>query len=168
MKSRFMRTCLIVATGLFVIFLQSSGLRISGLSIPTPNFVVMMTVFLAFYEVSVLGATLAFCLGVLLDMASGGALLGPSGAALVVVYVSLASLTQRIFVESFFTVAVAVIASSAVARLVYAVLIYEFQPKESVFGGGVWMFLVEGIFSALLAPLLFRLLRPYFHSRDER
>ena len=168
MRSRVWRTLLIVATGLVAIFLQSSGLRFFGATVPTPNFLIMITVFLAFYEISVLGATLAFVLGLLLDMASGGVLLGPSAAALVVVYIALASLTQRIFVESFLTIAVAVVTSAAVARLVYAVLIYEFQPKESVLSGGLSVFAVEGVLSALLAPLVFGLLRPYFHSRDER
>ena len=93
------RIALILLFGLISIALQSSVLKVMLPNSIIPNFILILVVFIAFYECSTLGAVIAFLLGFEIDIYSGQ-LLGPYAAASVAVFCVLSSLSQRIFVES--------------------------------------------------------------------
>lgn len=119
-----------------------------------PQFIVLVVVFLAFYEVSVVGAFLAFGLGILMDLASAQSL-GPWAGACVTVYGVFVLLSQRLFIDSG-PVAMAIASVSvAVAQLLYL----SIEPTPPEFS---WSLLGNVILSALCsgicAPILFSFL----------
>lgn len=119
-----------------------------------PQGVLVCVVFLAFYEFSLAGVVLAFLLGLLLDLSSG-VLLGPWAGAYLVVYTMFAFLSQRLFVESA-AVAMSVVAVATVlAGTVFLLLAFEYQ---SVTREDLLMLGGQAVASALLAPVVFRVL----------
>lgn len=141
------------------IFIQGTLLKlIAPGSMVVPNMLLLLVGFLAFYEVSIFGAVLSFCIGLTLDLSSG-LLLGPWGAAFVSVYGMLSALSQRLFVESPLASFVAMFFSSILASFVYLVIVLQFQPLVSHKLSFSWLLLVEAIFTAVLAPFAFWALR---------
>ena len=61
------RSVLVLILGLIAIFIQGTVLREVGPSWVVPNLLVILVVFLGFFEASFRGATLAFLLGLELD-----------------------------------------------------------------------------------------------------
>jgi rod shape-determining protein MreD len=119
-----------------------------------PQLVVLLVVFLAFYEASVAGSFLAFVLGLLLDLSSAEAL-GPWAGACVTVFGIFALLSQRLFIDSPL-VAMVVSALAVMSVECLFLMIGVNSPEFS------W-FLARSVFwhsvvSALCAPVLFSLL----------
>ena len=149
------RSLLVLVLGLIAIFIQGTVLRAISPAWVVPNLLVIIVVFLGFYEASVRGATLAFILGLELDFANG-LLVGPWAGAFVVSFGILASLSQRIFVESPLAAIIAVFACSIVSAIVYFTLVYEFHPAVTVI---VPFSVAEAALNAVLAPFIFGVLR---------
>ena len=149
------RSLLVIILGLIAIFVQGTVLRAIGPAWVVPNLLVIIVVFLGFYESSVRGATLAFLLGLELDFANG-LLVGPWAGAFVVSFGILASLSQRIFVESPLAAVIATFACSIVSAVVYFTLVYEFHPAVTII---VPFSVAEATLNALLAPVVFGVLR---------
>lgn len=149
------RFLLFLAIGFVAIFIQGTVIREFAPNAVVPNFLLGMVVFLGFFEATVRGASLAFLLGLQLDFASG-VLVGPWAGAFIVSFGILASLSQRIFVESPLASVVAVFASSLVSNIVYFVLVYEFHPSVTEVAP---FSLVEACLNAVCAPLVFAVLR---------
>lgn len=149
---------LVLALGLLMIFVQGTVFKTISMGLVIPNLIVVFVVFLSFYDVSAFGCFLVFVLGLELDL-SAGVLLGPWAGACVAVFAVLASLSQRIFVDSSLAVALAALASSAISQIVYGVLTYETRPVTSdLLIRGV----IEAILTGLVAPLVFKLLKLIF------
>ena len=155
------RSVLVLILGLIAIFIQGTVLREVGPSWVVPNLLVILVVFLGFFEASFRGATLAFLLGLELDFANG-LLVGPWAGAFVVSFGILASLSQRLFVESSLAVMIAALVSSIVSNLVYFTLVYEFHPAVTVM---VPFSLLEALLNGFLAPFLFVFLRTLLAPR---
>lgn len=119
-----------------------------------PNFLLIVIVFLGFYEVSVLGVILAFACGLIFDLFSG-VLIGPWAGSFVFVYALLALFAQRLFTRSLSTIMLSVFLANVIATAMYFALLYQFQSIE---GRLFSSFLVESISSALIAPIVFALL----------
>ena len=153
------KTLLLLALGLIGILIQGTLLR--QVLVPSwvmPSFLIIFVVYLAFYEATPLGAILAFALGLEFDLASGE-LIGPHAASMAVVFGFLSSITQRIFVDSVFAVFLAVFVSSMFSHLVYVILLFEFKPSKTLFDLLIEFSLPEAFVTALLAPIVFSLLR---------
>lgn len=122
-----------------------------------PNLLIVVVVYLAFFNSMPGGAVIAFMLGLALDMVSG-TLLGPWAGAFVVVYLVYATVSQRIFCESSIVFAVASFIAAILAAGVYCALT-AYVPFEH---GLEWVgsailrsALLEGVGTALFAPFLF-------------
>ncbi|RIL08609.1 MAG: rod shape-determining protein MreD [Proteobacteria bacterium] len=149
----------ILLLGLLAIFIQGTLLQAlaPGL-IVVPNFIIIMVVFLAFYETSVTGALIAFTLGLELDFASG-VLLGPWCGACVVVYAFFSSISQRVFVDAPAAVFLAVLAACPIAQAIFLTLLLQFRSSEASPLFFSLRALTETALTALLAPWVFGLLR---------
>lgn len=148
---RYLKCCLVV----FMLLLLQSVLPNFGLpEWLLPQGVLVCVVFLAFYEFSLAGVVLAFLLGLLLDLNSG-VLLGPWAGAYVVVYATFAFLSQRLFVESALVKMCVVALATVLAGTVFLLLAFEYQ---AVTREDLVMLVGQAIASALVAPVLFRVL----------
>lgn len=165
MNSAVLRNILYpLALALCGLFLQGSLLRFVLPDLLAPNLVLILVVFLGFFEVSPLGAILVFLIGLISDLCSGVAL-GPLAGSYSIVFGILATLSTRLFVESKAAVAMAVFLSSLLNGLVFFTLSYHF----SLTGGlPIWSLLVEALITALLAPLTFMVLKRILLPRRER
>ena len=121
----------------------------------SPSLLLIMVVFLAFYEGNFWGLATAFCLGLLLDMCSG-LLLGPWSGAFVLVFAGVSSLSQRIFVESPVAVMITTFLSSLFSNLVYFLIVLQVRRSGFVFS---WSLALEALFTAILCVPLFPFLR---------
>ncbi|MFM1847618.1 MAG: hypothetical protein RL417_1092 [Pseudomonadota bacterium] len=156
------RSVLVLILGLIAIFIQGTVLREIAPAFVVPNILLIVVVFLGFFEASLRGATLTFLLGLELDFANG-LLVGPWAGAFIVSFGILASLSQRIFVESPLAAVVAAFGSSLVSSLVYFTLVYEFHPRVTVM---VPFSILEAGMNAALAPIVFVFLRTVLFPRS--
>ena len=158
------RTVWVLLLGLIIIWLQGAVLRplVSDNGV-VPNLMLMLVVYLAFYEVTPYGALLAFLLGFEFDLFSG-VRLGPWAGSFVLVFGVLACFAQRMFVESALATALAVLLSSFAASLVYLLCTYELHPPSA---GRMAIVVMEAFLSAVIAPFAFRLLRVILRRREQ-
>lgn len=156
------RCIFVLLLGLVAVFIQSTILKAVLPSIIIPNFLIILLVFLAFYETSPAGVCTAFLLGLEFDL-HGGILLGPWAGSFVAVYCALASLSQRIFVDSALAAFTVVLFSSFLSSFIFVVLVYEFQPVQLSL---LYTAFVEALLNGIVAPLLMALLRRYLARRE--
>ena len=158
------RVLVFLALTVASVWLQGSVIRsvFSDTAI-VPNIPLILVVFLSFFEVSPFGAVLAFAIGFEFDMFSG-IRIGPWAGTFVLLFGVIACFAQRIFVESGPAVAVAAFVSSLLGSLVYLLFTYEIRPFT---GGLVWQILVEAIFTGIIAPFVFKLLKWVIYRREQ-
>lgn len=146
--------------GLLLILIQGTVLMAFLPAYLVPNMVVSLVVFLAFYENTAFGAVLAFLLGLQMDAYSGQLLLvGPTAGAYVAVFGLIASLSQRIFVDSAIAVFVVTFIAGVASTIIYTILVYEFNKQ----GVSLIPLAIPGAFlTACVTPFLFRILRFLF------
>jgi rod shape-determining protein MreD len=119
-----------------------------------PQFVVIVVVFLAFYEISVVGAILAFGLGLLMDLAAGHSL-GPWAGACVTVYGVFVLLSQRLFIDS----GPGAVSVSAVSVALAQLLYLSIEPNHPELSWALWGgVVVSALCSGLCAPFVFAFL----------
>lgn len=151
--------------GLLFVFLQSAFLASFLPQFLIPNLILTLVVFLSFYETSVFGVVLAFLLGLQLDLYSAS-ILGPWAGASVAVYGIFASLSQRIFIESVFSVFATVFAAVLINNFVYLIIVAEFKNTQTL----LWAILkgspLQALISSLCALLVFRLLKRLTQERS--
>jgi rod shape-determining protein MreD len=162
--SDFKRYILVLLLGLLAIALQGTILKAILPDYLVPSFVLIIVVYLGFFEVRLSSLFLVFLLGLELDLASG-LLVGPWSGAFVVVFLLLALLAQRIFVESIVSVLVAVFFASLTSDLVYFILIYRLEPAvyQVIFHS-----IVGAMVNSLFAPPVFILLRRVLIRKDKK
>jgi rod shape-determining protein MreD len=160
----FKRILWVLLLGLVATWIQGAVVRsfVSDYGV-VPNLILIIVVYLAFHEVNSFGAFLAFLVGFEFDLFSG-IRLGPWAGSCVLVFGLLACFAQRMFVESALATVVAVFFSSLAASIVYLLCTYELHPLTS---GRVLIILVEALFSAVLAPVVFRVLRVAIPRREQ-
>jgi rod shape-determining protein MreD len=150
-----MRVLMSIGVALLLLILQSLAIHLGVPAWLMPQGLLVCAVFLAFYEFSVRAACAAFCIGLLLDMSSA-VLLGPWAGAYVLVYLCVAFLSQRLFVESR-VVAMFVVAGSAV--LATGIFLVLSSTREVSWGEFGFMVLGQALASAAVTPLIFAALR---------
>lgn len=152
------RFALVMVCGLAAMLVPGTLLKSLAPGAAAPNLIVILMVFLSFYDGRPTDALLAFLLGLMLDLGSLN-LLGPWAGAYVAVFGVLVLFSRRIFIESplvvFLTVFFAAVCCDF-AQLGVLSLAYDgraFTP--AALSLAVW----EGLLSGALAPFLFPLLR---------
>jgi rod shape-determining protein MreD len=126
-----------------------------------PNLVVIVVVALACYRVTPMGALQAFMLGLLFDLISARTLIGPHAAACTVVFGLVSLFSQRLFLESWLTIAGTVFSAVMVSELVYLVLVSQFARIDGFLLELLTLTPFEALVSAIFAPFLFIILKPW-------
>lgn len=125
-----------------------------------PQLVTLLVVFLSFSEVSILGAFVAFSLGLLIDFSSE-VLIGPWAGALVAVYGCLAVLSQRLFIDSAIVAAVTAFIAVVLADGFYMILAYEYRSLD-------WEYPVQALGQALATAIIAPFVLHYLSRRLRR
>ena len=149
------RMIVMLLFGFLALFIQGSVLKSLGPeSMIVPNLILILVIFLAFYEVSVAGVFTAFLLGLQMDLGTG-ILLGPWAASFVAAYGFVSSVSQRVFVESPVAVAAVTFCSSLLVSFAVVAFVFQFRPAAlDAFSYSLTM-LLEGLLTAVIAPFLF-------------
>lgn len=160
---------IIMLLGLVAVFLQSTLFKQIFPMGAGPDLVLVLVVFISFFQASMRGAVLAFCLGLLVDLGSV-TILGPRAAAYVFVFGFLSSLSQRLFIESSFAVIGSTFCASLVAQFVHAVIFFEFHPGNggALFPFFSWSTLLEAFFTAAIAPAVFWFLKGRWRKKRRK
>jgi rod shape-determining protein MreD len=159
----FNKSIFVLLIGLVAVFVQGSLIHTFFPGAIIPDLVLVMVVYLSFYDAGVLGAVLSFLLGLEYDFFSD-MLIGPRAGSYTVVYALFASLSQRIFVESAFAAFVSVLFSSFLNSVVYLVLISGFKTTNSdIFSTSIF----EALFTAVVGPILLRVLKRLLYKRPQ-
>jgi rod shape-determining protein MreD len=116
-----------------------------------PQGLLVCVVYLAFYEFSVRASIAAFCIGLLLDMSSA-VLVGPWAGAYVLVYLFVAFLSQRLFVESRVVAMLVVTGSTFLSTAVFLLL----SSKHHLFFSEYALIILG---QAAMTPFIFAALR---------
>ena len=141
--------------GFLGIFIQGTLLKsVAPESMMVPNLALVLVVFLAFYDVTISAVILAFLLGMEMDFATG-LLVGPWAASFVAVYGIVSSISQRVFVDSPVAVSLAVFFSNLLATFIYLAFMFQFTPAPMNPISLSFGMIVESLFSAVLAPVIF-------------
>ena len=156
------RSTIVLLAGLVAILVQGAVLRSIFPSLIIPNLILIIVVYLAFYEPTPLGSVLVFLLGIEFDLSSAK-LLGPWAGAFILVFLLFSLLSQRLFVESVLAAIVVTFIACLAASGAYVLLAREFNPAGS---HSITNALVEAFFTAICAPLVLRLLRKLNRRRD--
>lgn len=151
------RIILSLMFGLLSILIQGTIIRGLLPEAVVPNLLLILVVFLAFYETSVLGAALVFLLGIEYDMCSA-LMIGPWSGAFVLVFGVVALLSQRIFVESPVAVMVTVFLASLLSNFVFLLIVLQVRSGSFVFG---WSSLFEAFLTAVICIPFFSLYRRF-------
>lgn len=154
----------ILAIGFLAVLVQGTLLKGLFPQLVVPGLVLILVLYLAFYETNIFGTFLVFGLGLLLDMC-GGILIGPWAGSFVFVYGVTAFISQRIFAESFVALVVTSFVASLVSNFIYAAL--TVQVMHSHFNQ-YWIFLVEALLTAVVCPFIFSFLKIVLQSREVR
>ncbi len=147
---------------ILALFLQGSLLAAILPNALVPNLLVVILVFISFYEASVLGAILAFFLGLLLDL-YGAVLLGPWSGAFVATFAFFGLMSRRMFVDSPLAVAFVSFWSFLLTHFVYLVLVFEVRPVNF---GSAWQFIGKALVTAIVAPLMIAALKRILVKRE--
>ena len=156
------RVLLILLAGMVALFIQGTLLKSIFPQFVMPNLVLSLIVFLAFYEISPLGAGLAFLLGLQLDM-YGGLMLGPWAGSFVAVFALFAFLSQRLFVDTPVAAGLIALVACVLADFIYLILIYEVRPFD---GFMLKTVLLESLLSAVCAPVVLKIMRRMNNALD--
>ena len=124
-----------------------------------PDFILILTVSLAFYYPEKEGLFLAFFLGILADCASAQ-YLGPNAAGAVVAFCVVGLIANRIYADKSFAVMIITFICSA-AKMLTVLLMYSVYLSESVTPNLVIAknIFLEAIITAFFAPLVLKILR---------
>jgi rod shape-determining protein MreD len=144
------RALLFCFLGLVAILIQGILLRFGLPDFLLPQLVLVLVIYLGFNEISVVGAFVAFCLGLLLDFSSA-LLLGPWAGALVTVYGVLAVLSSRLFIESPLVAAFISFWASIAVSLIYMMLGYEYR---TLVWDDLYRIVGQAVCTAVIAPIL--------------
>ena len=150
-----MRVVMSVVLSLLLLVIQSLLFHLGLPGWLMPQGLLVCVVYLAFYEFSVRASIAAFCIGLLLDMSSA-VLVGPWAGAYVLVYLFVAFLSQRLFVESRVVAMLVVTGSTFLSTAVFLLL----SSKHHLFFSEYALIILgQALASAAMTPFIFAALR---------
>jgi rod shape-determining protein MreD len=115
-----------------------------------PQLIVLLVIHLSFAEVTTFGCIMAFLLGLLVDVSSA-VLLGPWAGSLVVLFGSLALLSQRLFIESGVAAACITFFSVVATNILFSLLGAEYPVVTWEYPQKV---LGQALVTAMVAPVV--------------
>ena len=147
-----------VLAALIGLTIQASVVHTSAPAAVAPDFILILTVAIALFYHSPGGALGAFLLGMLADFASAQ-YVGPNAAGCVVSFVLVGLIANRVYADKVFAVFIIAYVCS-LAKNMTALAMYAFYVPEFTFPQGIFRtMLLEALLSAVLAPIVLRMLR---------
>lgn len=163
---RFMRKAIaVLLLGVLALLIPGTLIKSISPGLVVPNFLLILLVFLAFYNGRPGDALLAFMLGLEQDLGSLS-LLGPWAGAYIVVFAVLTLLSRRIFIESAWVVFLTVFTAALAADFLYLAMLALVYDAAAVTAASFSTALWEGLLSALFAPFLFPWLKRRLAGED--
>ena len=137
--------------GFVLIFLQQTVFS-NFLSLQVvPNLILIFCIYLTIMVPQSVVNILVFILGLFVD-SNIGLLLGPSSMSLLIVYIILSQLSQRIVLHSFFSVLIITFCANIVFSIFYLLILSQLI---SGFEYSLIKILLEAILTGVLAPFFF-------------
>ncbi len=127
-----------------------------------PNFILILVVFLGLAARNSFGAVAAFALGVLADFASGE-FIGPNAAGSIMAFLFTALISEKIYADRIPAIAILIFCSSLAKSLTFLVMLRIYlgvEVSQLLAAGSLETALLEAVFSALIGPVIVRLLHP--------
>ena len=155
--------------GVVAVFLQGTLVKQLFPLGAGPDIVLILVVFISFFQATLRGALLAFLLGLLVDLSSA-TILGPRAGAYIFIFGFLSSISQRLFIESNLAVLGSAFCASLVAQFVYVVIFFEFHPSHTftLWPYFIWSTLLEAVSTAIIAPGVFWLLKGRWRKKRRK
>ncbi len=136
--------------GVLASVVQGSLLHMGMPVAVVPQLIVVLIIALAFTEVSTFGCVMAFSLGLVMDFSSA-VLVGPWAGALVLVFGTLAVLSQRLFIESGIAAMVITFLAVVGANILFSLFGTEYPSMTWEYPKQI---LGQAMVTALVAPFL--------------
>lgn len=136
----------------------ASIVHLSFPGLPAPDFVLILVVALSLYYHNIFGLIGSFLLGLLADFASAR-YLGPNAAGAVSAFLFVGIVANRVYADKVFAVFIIAFLCSCVKAATAILLLTFCVPHYHVPAEAVGTMIGEAFASALISPLVFRLLR---------
>ena len=142
---------------IFAFFIQSSVIHNTIPSVVLPDIILILIVAISLKLRTVAGLILSFSLGILSDFASGQ-YIGPNAAASIVVFALVGGIVNRVYAERGLALIVIVFLCSLAKSLAMGSIYWVYLPISFYPYNIVRNILIEALFSALISPLVLKLL----------
>lgn len=119
-----------------------------------PNLMLILCIYLTLIVPNSIVNFLVFALGLFVD-SNIGLLLGPTSFSLLILYIVLTKLSQRIVLSSFISVIIVSFCASIFFSLIYLSILSQFVPT---FDHSYFQVFLEAIVTGFLSPILFLIL----------
>jgi rod shape-determining protein MreD len=120
-----------------------------------PNFIAIVVVHLSFFWHRQYAVWLVFLLGLLADLFGSNLILGPNASAAVLVYLSIAVVSKRLYIESQLTLSIVVFFATLFNRLIAQTIISQFVESDSIINAMIRHAPFEALGSVIFAQLVF-------------
>lgn len=146
------------SVGVFLILLQGTLLHLLPLGPVVPDLVLVLCVYLGLYHPTMGAALGSFLLGYSIDVVSSR-LLGLNAFAMSLVFLSVYLSSRAIWIQNPIVTSLVVLVAALVKGAALVLLWAVFLSVEGFWLGAVRYIIMEALVAALLAPVVFALLR---------
>lgn len=146
------------SVGIFLILLQGTFLRLLPLGPVVPDLVLVLCVYLGLHHPTVGAALGSFLLGYSIDVVSSH-LLGLNAFAMSLVFLSVYFSSRSIWIQNPIVTSLVVLLAAVVKGAALVLLWAVFLSVEGFWMGAARYIIMEALVAAVLAPVVFALLR---------
>jgi rod shape-determining protein MreD len=142
---------------LIALLLQTTVLPLAAVSRATPDLLLIMCVYLGLHQHTVAGAVIAFFLGYLQDIFSGG-VTGLNAFGMCLVFTTVYLTSRRLWVDNAVSKIVLVFLASVLKTAAILTLVALFMSSEGLWRTIFGYLLIEAVLAAVLSPVVFAIL----------
>lgn len=149
-----------VSAALLGLFIQAGIIHSTVVNAPAPDIILILIVFLSIRHQTPMSVIGCFVLGLLMDFASAQ-FLGPNAAGAVVTFILVGFICSHVFAERSLMIMLIVFISSVCKSFVLlgmSIIYLENGFEKTCQIDSLKLLLAEAIFTALLSPIVFKLL----------
>ena len=144
--------------GIFLLLLQTTLLHLLPIGPVVPDLILVLCVYLGLYHPSVGGALGSFLLGYSIDIVSSP-ILGLNAFAMSLVFLSVYFSSRSIWIQNPIVTSLVVLLAALVKGTAVVLVSAVFLSVEGFWIGAARYIIMEALVAAVLAPLVFALLR---------
>jgi len=144
--------------GIFLLLLQTTLLHLLPIGPVVPDLILVLCVYLGLYHPSVGGALGSFLLGYSIDIVSSP-ILGLNAFAMSLVFLSVYFSSRAIWIQNPIVTSLVVLLAALVKGTAVVLISAVFLSVEGFWIGAARYIIMEALVAAVLAPLVFALLR---------